>query len=190
MLFRSKEWDNFGNAHDKRPMPFKAGDKFEKKYVTEQRSIFWTQDLKVVDDQVMGSGMLNLELVLLDKLGFDLSRNTYAANETIRLLIRIFVPFFMLIIVSRLTTQEDKLRLDKFFVRMKTPAMSNKEQDAKEIAESYKNPARFEHCRMFPNSAWEFEKLDGIDIKGIIWFFFGGIVLFAILYLLVMLLGK
>jgi len=187
---RQKEielWDQLnqiGKAKSEQPKALAVGEKFSKKYNMPQKSIFWTQGLKLNEQgQLRGSGMLSLELVIVNWLGFDLSKNPYAMNETIRIIIRTLMPFFVLILVSFLTQPDDKTRLDRFFVKMKTPTATDKALDASEVELSYANPTRFDHKKMFPHSNWEFEKLDRIDWKGIIWFSIGGIIILFLVYL-------
>lgn len=181
---RWEQLDEIGKANGDRPNYLEVGEKFSKKYNMPQKSIFWTQGLKLNEQgQLRGSGMLSLELVIVDWLGFDLSKNPYALNETIRIIIRTLVPFLVLILVSYLSRPDDKNRLDRFFVKMKTPTAADKSLDAKEIELSYKNPTRFDHNKMFPNSNWEFEKLDRTDWKGIVWFSIGGIFILFLVYL-------
>jgi len=110
--------------------------------------------------------MLNCNLVLIEKLGFDLSKNSYAFNETLRILIRTSVPFLILIIVSLCTAPDDKRRLDRFFARTHTPVLSDHDADAREVALSEEDPRRFDHAKLFPNSNWEFEKWDKVDTVG------------------------
>lgn len=110
--------------------------------------------------------MLNLELLLIDKLGFDLSANPYALNETIRILVRTFIPFMIMIFVSLMTRRDDKKLLDKFFVRMKTQVNTDHAIDAVELEKSFANPDRFNHKKLFPNSDWEFDKWDKTDTIG------------------------
>ena len=188
---RQKEierWDKLNaanKANGQRPEMLVAGNKFIKKYNTPKRSIFWTRGLKYNENgQVSGAGMLTLELILIDIIGFDLSKNPHALNETIRISIRTLIPFLVLIVVSLLTKQDDKVRLDRFYARMKTSVESNREVDLKEVELSYANPSRFDYKKMFPNSNWEFEKFDKTDIKGIIWFTLGGILILYILYMI------
>ena len=175
--------NELGKAKNGRPQPLVAGEKFSKKYNMPQKSIFWTQGLKVEENgQVKGSGMLTLELVIVDFLGFDLSKNPYALNETIRIIIRTLVPFIVLVLVSYWTKPDDKNRLDRFFVKMKTPSLADKNIDAIEMQKSYANPNRFDHKKMFTKSNWEFEKFDKTDIKGIILFTIGGILILYVIY--------
>ena len=108
------------------PKPLQAGQTYEKTYVLGSQSIFWTKGIKVDSEgNSYGSGMLSLELVLLDKMGFDLRKNPYALNETIRILIRTLTPFAVLIAVSFLTRRDDKTMLDRFYVKMKTEVRTN-----------------------------------------------------------------
>ncbi len=186
-------WDKLearGIIDEKKPKPLKVGEKFDKVYNTPQTSIFWTQGLKTKDNGVKyGSGMLTLELVLLDAIGFNLEKNPQALNETIRLGFRTIWPFLILVIVALLTKPDNKDRLDRFYAKMKTPAISDKEEDARQVQLSMEDPHRFDYKKLFPNSNWEIEKFDRGDIKGIIYTVVGGGLIFFCLYL-ISLIGK
>ncbi|MFA9392428.1 MAG: sodium:solute symporter [Prolixibacteraceae bacterium] len=172
------------------PETITEGQKFSKTFSTPRKSIFWTQGIKTDENGYRyGSGFLSLELVLLNALGIDLTRNPYALNETIRLLIRTVWPFLILIIISLLTSSDNKTQLDRFFVKMKTPVVGDRENDVKEMELSYANTNRFDHKKMFRNSNWEFEKLDKTDIKGMVWLSIAGAIIFGLLFL-VSLAGK
>jgi SSS family solute:Na+ symporter len=167
-----KTWDELdasGRAVSIRPESLMPGQVFEKTYVLERKSIFWTKGIKQSEDgQLIGSGTMNLELVLLDKAGFDLTDNSHALNQTIRILIRTILPFCILIITSIFTKPDDKKRLDRFFVKMKTQVIKDKKADTKELAVSYANPGRFDHSKLFPNSNWEFDRWDKVDVIGFV----------------------
>lgn len=170
------------------PQPLEVGQTFSATYVTLRRSIFWSQGVAVdAEGRLRGQGTLNLELLILDRLGFNLSGNSYALNETIRLLIMIVLPFAVFYLVARVTRPMDKTLLDRFYVKMKTPAFGTPEEDAREMALSYQNPARFDHLKMFPNSDWEFEKMDKTDIKGVLYSSAGGLLLIVLLWLVAVL---
>ncbi|MFC1692440.1 sodium:solute symporter [Candidatus Latescibacterota bacterium] len=170
---REKEilvWDRL-EASEKigasRPVPLKLGQVFEKTFVLEQKAVFWSQGIKKSENgQIVGNGSLNLELLVFDKLGCDLTKNPYALNETIRILIKIIMPFTILVIVALLTRPDDKKRLDRFYVKMKTPVLADRDADTKELAESYSHPDRFDHMKLFPGSQWEFDKWNTTDIVG------------------------
>ncbi|MBN2215988.1 MAG: sodium:solute symporter family protein [Pirellulales bacterium] len=161
------EWESLPEherANTDRPAPLTAGESFEKRAKVPAKSIFWTKGVK----QGSGAGMLNLELIALDRIGFDMSRNTYAVNETIRVLIRTIVPFFILMLVSRFTRPVDRVRLDRFFAKMMTVVDENREADARELELSYAQPDRFHHKKLFPNSQWEFAKWNRVDAIGFV----------------------
>ena len=174
----NKEGKTIGNG----PVPINLGEKFISVDKLPHKAIFWTQGIRIDDNgNTYGKGMLNLELILVDKLGFDLSQNPYSLNETIRVIIRTVTPFFILFLVAFLTVPDDKKRLDQFFARMKTPVLSDPEQDAKEMKLSFKNPQRFDHKKLFPNSNWEFYKWNKLDAVG---FFIAVLVLLGMLAML------
>ncbi len=150
-----------------KPQPLREGEKFIKVDRLPKKSIFWTQGIKMdLDGSLHGKGMLSFELILLDTIGFDLSKNSYAFNETLRVIIRTITPFLILFLLSLVTLPEDKKRLDRFFVKMKTPALPDPAADAAELELSYQNPHRFDHIKLFPNSDWEFYKWNKVDILG------------------------
>lgn len=149
-----------------KPVPLTAGTEFEKTYQIPKKYIFWTKGASETDGLLEGKGMLSLELVLLDRMGFDLAKNPHALNETIRILIRTFLPFVIFIAIALMTKRDDKKMLDRFFVKMKTPVMTDPQADIKEMELSYANPHRFDHKKIFPNSDWEFDKWNKVDITG------------------------
>ncbi len=150
-----------------KPEPLREGENFIKVDKLPKRSIFWTQGLKVeADGTAYGRGMLNLELILAEKMGFDLAQNSYALNETLRVIVRTVTPFLILFLISFMTRPEDKKRLDRFFVKMKTPALPDAAVDAAELEISYQNPHRFDHVKLFPHSNWEFYKWNKVDVLG------------------------
>lgn len=149
------------------PVQLEVGDKFAKTYILPKKAIFWTKGIKISDNgQLAGSGMLNIELVLLDRIGFDLSKNSYAMNETIRIIIRTVVPFLLFFLVVFYTKWERNDRVDRFFAKMKTKVADNHELDIKELNLSYSNPERFDYMKILPKSDWEFDKWDKEDIIG------------------------
>jgi SSS family solute:Na+ symporter len=156
-----------GKAAATAPVALHAGDEFTKTYKLPSKSIYWTKGIKTnPDGQMQGYGMLNMELLLVDKLGGDLSAKPYALNETIRIAIRMVVPFIVLIVVSLLTRRDDKKMLDRFFVKMKTRVIIDHDEDAKAMQLSYANPDRFNHKKLFPDSDWELDKWTKEDTIG------------------------
>jgi len=166
------EWEKLnenGDAIGQCPEILQLGEQFTRVDVLPQKTIFWTQGIKLNQDgRKYGKGMLNLELILIDKLGFDLSINSYSLNETIRVIIRTIIPFFVLILFTLLTRPDDKKMLDRFFAKMKTPVQPDSVSDTQELAQSFKKPDRFDAKKLFPKSSWEFYKWNKVDAWGFI----------------------
>ncbi|VAX21899.1 hypothetical protein MNBD_IGNAVI01-1641 [hydrothermal vent metagenome] len=182
-------WKNLPEEKRKNTTPpeqLKIGDRFEKTYILPQKSIFWTKGIKKLNNgQLAGSGMLNIELVMLDWMGFDLSKNSYAMNETIRIIIRTVVPFIVFIFVAFYTKRESNTRVDRFFAKMKTKVADDPESDIKELELSYNDPKRFDHMKILPRSGWEFDKWDKEDFVGFSLSIVGVFVVIGLLVLLV-----
>jgi SSS family solute:Na+ symporter len=180
-------WDDLNKkaqAPGERPDSIKIGEKFTRTDILPQRAIFWTQGIKINQaGQKYGSGALNIEMILINHLGFDLSLNPHALNETIRIIIKTFLPFLILLFAAFFTRPDDRKQLDQFFVKMKTPVHPNPAIDAKELELSFQNPERFNHIKLFPNSRWEFNKWNKTDIVG---FFVSILIVAAIIGFLVL----
>jgi solute:Na+ symporter, SSS family len=166
-------WESLSEAEKAavaRPEPLAAGKDFTRSYNIGGNRIFWTHGISVNQQtgQMEGRGLISIELVLLDLLGFNLAANKYAVNETIRLLIRTFFPFLVIFVFSLLYkhTPKEAAGLDRFYVKMKTKVQEDREADRRELDISYANPTRFDHRKMFPNSQWEMLKWNREDRVG------------------------
>ena len=163
-------WDDAGargQAKGERPGPLVVGEKFEKTYTLPQRGVFWSEGVAVKDGVLQGKGYLYVELVALDWLGWDLSKNSSALNVTLTFLLRILLPMGVILLISLITRPEDQRRLDLFYGRMKTPVRGSREDDAREVALTLADPHRFDHTKLFPKSNWELLKWDRQDWVGI-----------------------
>ncbi len=180
-------WDalsEVGRTRRPRPEPLVEGKQFEKDYKLPRKAIFWTKGIAIDENgNSYGSGLLSLELVFYQALGFDLRNNSYSLNETIRVLTRTIIPFLIIILVSFLYTHthEERKVLDRFYVKMKTPVKEDKEEDKIEMEESYRNPHRFDHLLLFPKTEWQFTRWDRTDSWG---FFFSVLMVIGILLFL------
>ena len=154
--------DAAGKAEHLCPAPLAVGETFTKHDYIEPKSIFWQKGL----NQGVGGGLLKVELVALDLMGFDLTKNKYAFNESMTALLRVIVPFSVLVIVSLLTRREEKTRLDFFYARLRTPARAGHDTDAAEVEKTRQNPARCDALKLFPGSDWEFRKWTRNDWRG------------------------
>jgi SSS family solute:Na+ symporter len=152
-----------------KPPPLKISDPFEKTYVLTQKSIFWTKGIKADQNgRVTGSGLINLELLFLDSVGFDLTKNPYALNETIRILIRTITPFLVFFFIALSFRRESNQRIDHFFIKMKTIVSHDPDTDTRELALAFAHPERVNHLKLFPNSDWEFDRWNKEDVLGFV----------------------
>ena len=136
-----------------------------------------------------GAGQLNLELVALDWLGVDLSRNSYAWNETIRILIRMVLPFVILFGFTYLGRPDDRDMLDRFFAKMRTEVHTDRQEDARQLALSLASPDRFRDRLLFPGSQWELLKWGRADWGGFLLSVLAAIAILVIMWWLVKLGG-
>jgi SSS family solute:Na+ symporter len=157
-----------GKAEGTCPGLLIAGDKFEKITLLPKKSIFWSEGLKIVDGKVTGLGNLKVELIALDWLGWDLSKNSYSLNETLTFLFRIIFPFLILMLVAVYTKPEDKTRLDQFYGKMLTPVVGTHLDDDLAMEQTRANPNRFNYLKIFPESNWEFRRWNREDWNGVI----------------------
>lgn len=165
MIRRWEALDRQSQVKGTRPEAIKVGQTITMTIRPPSQSIFWSKGLKVRNGVVTGDGMLYIDLVLLDRF-FDLSRNSVALNETIRSFIRILLPFFILIAVSLMTVPDRSERLDRFYVKMRTPVIVDRNQDRIEVEKSYADPTRHRDRLLFPNSNLELLKWNKTDVIG------------------------
>ncbi len=157
-----------------KPEPVILGKPWSQVYKLPRQAIFWTKGLKLVKAKdgscyYEGQGRLNIFLVLADKLGLDLEHKPHAFNETLRIVIRTFLPFLILIMMSYLFKQSDgeKKAVERLAVRMLTPVAATPEEDKAEVELSYNNPTRFNHRKLLgEHSAWQLQKWDKEDTWG------------------------
>ena len=165
-------WDNLntiGKAEGERPLMLKTGEKFEKKVLLPKKSIFWSEGIDYKGEKAVGKGYLKVELIALDKLGWDLSNNSYSLNETLTFIFRIFFPFLILMLVAYFTKPQEKELLDKFYGKLLTPVVGSCNlEDDREMELTNANPTRFNQLKIFPNSNWEFRKWNREDWTGVI----------------------
>ena len=157
-----------GETVVERPAMLSVGVRFDRTVLHPPKSIFWSEGLDFNNNKAAGKGYLKIELVALDKMGWDLSGHAYSFNETLTFVFRIFFPFLILIIVSYFTKPEDKKRLDQFYGKMLTPVVGSHEDDDRAMEMTRANPGRFNHLLLFPDSNWEIRKWNREDWMGVI----------------------
>jgi Na+/proline symporter len=160
--------DSLNNAYGERPDMLIRGEKFTKSYELPSKTIFWSKEPEYFENaQTKARGYFFPELILWHTLGGQLHLKPYALIETVRLLIRLAVPFLILIVVSLATRPAKSKATDCFFIKMRTKVrgMGN-ENDQKDLNYAKENPKLTESLLLFPNSSWEIYKWDRQDISG------------------------
>ena len=109
-----------------------------------------------------------------------------ATLEAFRLPMRLLLPFLLLIGLSWITPRNRKETLDRYYVKMKTIVARDPEEDRVALEASYRDPARFDHLKLFPRTNLEFCRPTRSDLVGVAASF---AVCFAIIGLLVWLAG-
>ncbi len=127
-----------------------------------------------------GSTRFHTELYLLKKVGLPVEELSPGHRLAARFFFDAFFPFLLLFGVSFLTRPPTGEKVDHFFGKMKTPVAATPEDDAREMAETERNPHRFDHLKLFPRSSWEFTRWNRVDTIGFLacCAVSGGIVLF------------
>ena len=120
------------------------------------------------DCDLVASGRLRLDMLIIDKLGVNLAAMNKAAIKTLDLPFATVVPFLVMIIASLLTKRNNKEALDRLYVKMKTPVDPNPANDKAQMERSYEQPDRFDDRKLFPNSNLEFQRPTPLDFWGFI----------------------
>lgn len=110
----------------------------------------------------------NFAAFLASKAGVNVEAMTITQRFTLRFFFDGLFPFVVLIVVSLLTRPTDPKLVAEFYGKMKTPVGDTPELEAAGIAETLRNPTRFDHTKLLPSSNWEFCKWDRVDAIGFI----------------------
>ena len=113
-----------------------------------------------------GLNRFNVECWLLGKAGVEVAALTKTQRVTLQFFFDGIFPFVVLIAASLVTRPSDPARVAQFFGRMKTPVGATPELEAAGLAETQRNPGRFDGTKLFPGTAWEFCKWDRVDAVG------------------------
>ncbi len=150
------------------PEPLKVGQKFTKTFVLPQKTIFWSKEPALnKNGELEARGYLFPELMFLQFAGVDLQYKPYAFNETLRMLIRLVFPFLLLIIVSLLTPAQSDVKVQEFFLKMRTRVRGlGHDIDKEDVVEAIRNPQQTTDVLLFPNTSLEMYKWNKQDIVG------------------------
>jgi hypothetical protein len=115
-----------------------------------------------------GRGRLHTELLLLRAAGGDVARWTPGSRFAARFFVDAFLPPLLLILCSLATRPPPRDLVDRFFGKMKTPVGATPELDTAALEETRRNPHRFDHLKLWPNSSWELTRWDRTDTVGFV----------------------
>jgi hypothetical protein len=118
--------------------------------------------------RMIGTGRFNFECWLLDNMGFNVVALTPNQRFTATFFFDGIFPFVVLILVSLITPRTDPKRVAEFYGIMKTPVGDTPELEAAAVAETRRDPTRFDRTKLLPRSNWEFCKWDRVDTVGFI----------------------
>jgi len=187
LLAARSERDKLGEC----PQPIRVGESFVEEFRTGSKAIFWSDGVKaagnveieeldrkqeestvtVVQQQsgeLEGCGRFNLDYLVYQAIGMELTKMDNAMLETLRLPPRLITPFLVLILLSFITPRNREESLDRYYVKMKTPVSPDPDTDRKELRASYADPARFDHKRLFRGTNLEIQIPTWGDVLGFI----------------------
>lgn len=146
-----------------------AGDRISKEKVIPPRAVFF-DSIVSVDPEVpalgwRGQGRFSFELFILSACGLDVARMLPAQLLSLSYIFDSILPFGLLILFSLLTKEKDPARAARFYSKMRTPVISDPAKDAERVAENAIDLNLTEGRKLFPHSAWEFQKWSARDAK-------------------------
>lgn len=114
-----------------------------------------------------GRGRFNFECWALSFVGLNPAKLSPSGRETAQFLFDGLFAFVVLILVSLVTRPPARWRIDQFYGKMKTPVGATPELEAAAMAETQRNPCRFDDTKLLGrHSSWEFAKWDRVDTVG------------------------
>ena len=150
-----------------------VGQVIVKRHVIEPVGIFFDkvvrEDPSNPDSPKIGLGRFQAEVWVLSLLGVDFSHFTKAQLVATRFFFDALFPFVLLFLLSYVTRPVPKEDLDRFFARIHTPVMPDKEAERRALEEASRHPEIFEKQKLWPGSNWEILKPTWKDAAG-----FGG----------------
>ena len=118
--------------------------------------------------RLMGTGQFRCDFLLYQLLGFDLREYSDSTLKTLDYPPKIIVPFLVMVLVSWITRPNSDAALDRYYVKMKTPAERDPDEDAAQLELSYQQPDRFNDRKLWPNSQLEFQRPTRLDVIGFV----------------------
>lgn len=172
-----------------RPDALAVGDVIVEKSVTGGQPIYWSGSVEPIGDPVFeeidrrreegrevvitrhdgplkATGNLNLDFLMYDLIGVDMTLRTDPQLKTMELPPKIVTPFIVMVLASLFTRRNRREVLDRYYVRMKTPVDPDPARDKIELEASLANPNRFDHKKLLPGSDLEMTRPSTLDWGG------------------------
>ncbi len=160
------------------------GQSIEKQHVIAPTGIFFDKIARInpadPSSPKVGLGRFHAEIWVLSWFGPDFSKMKKSQLVAVRFFFDAIFPFVLLFLLSFITKPLSKKHLDRFFAKMHTPVQKNQNEEEKVLEEAYRNPDKYRHQKLFPESQWEILKPTKMDAVG----FGGSWVLVGIIILL------
>jgi hypothetical protein len=115
---------------------------------------------------LVGGGRFNLECWILAKAGLKVAALSPNQRLTAQFFFDGLFPFVVLVLASLVTRPTDPVRVAQFYGKMKTPVGATPELEAAARDATRRDPARFDHTKLFPHSDWEFCRWTRVDTIG------------------------
>lgn len=115
---------------------------------------------------LVGRGRFHVELWVLDHVGMDVVSMEPGTRLAARFFFDGLLPFILLIGVSLFSRAPARQVIDRFYGKMKTPVGATPEQEADAMAETMRNPSRFDQQKLFPRSSLELTRWNRTDTVG------------------------
>lgn len=120
------------------------------------------------DVRLKGYGNFQLDFLLYEWLGVDLTKRTDATLDTLSLPPKIITPFLVMILISLMTPRNSPQALDRYYAKMKTPVDPDPVEDRRRLEHAYANPDEVERKKLLPGTSFEFQKPTFVDVAGFI----------------------
>jgi solute:Na+ symporter, SSS family len=136
--------------------------------ISRQQTAYGEVIVQAYDSPLRATGNFNLDFLIYDLLGMDLTTRSNAMLATMELPPKIITPFLVMVLVSLFTRRNDRAALNRYYAKMRTPVDPDPRKDREELQRSFEQPDRFAHRKLFPKSDFEFLRPGWVDIGGFV----------------------
>lgn len=140
----------------------RVDDEVEKVQIIAPRPVFFDHLVSVdptkAESGRQGQGRFHFELFLLSFCGVRVENLLPAQLLALIYVFDSILPFVLLFLVSLLTKERDPLRADRFYAKLRTRVIPDRDRDASALQEALANPSQSENQKLFPRTSWEFLK--------------------------------